>query len=189
MLKHPERISYDTLKAVISNLNEPEKGLAALAYATGSRVSELTKIKKKDIRINLETPEYLSIDCPVLKKNHKPKDPKKLAKWKFKNYEREALVRLDETWLIEPILKKRDSLANPEDILYPFYRVKVFRMLKKAVVIDGEPINPHGFRHLRATHLRKNFGFDPYQLQKFFKWSSIEPSSFYVGLDNKEIRY
>ena len=124
-----------------------------------------------------------------MKKNHKPKDPEKLAKWKFKRYERQALVRLDEAWLIDPILRKRDSLKDPEDILFPFYRVKIFRILKKAVVIDGVPINPHGFRHLRATHLRKYFGFDPYQLKKFFGWSSIEPSSFYVGLDTQEIEY
>lgn len=189
MLKHPENISYEQTKEAISNLIEEDKALAALAYATGARVSELILIKKSNIRYVPEQSKYLEIYCPVLKKNRCPKDPAKALKWKKKTFERKALVRLDETWLVTPILNKANSLLNPDDILFPFHRATIFRKLKSSVKIGDEFINPHGFRHLRATHLRKNFGFDAYQLQKFFGWATIEPSSFYVGLDTKEIEY
>jgi len=188
MLKHPERISYNDLQEAINNLPTHEKQIATLAYATGARVSELIQIRKQDIQITKNTPDYLTITCPVLKKNRKPKDPLKRLAWKKRNHERIALVRLSESWLVEPIQQRCNELVNPSDVLVPLNRFKVYRILNK-IVVNNEPINPHGFRHLRATHLRKNFGFDPYQLQMFFGWATIEPSSFYVGLDTQEIEY
>lgn len=172
MLEHPETISYDQVKETITNIpNTDDQSLAALAYATGSRVSELNKIKKEDF---FQEPEgkYLFIWCIVLKKRKKGKTTRK------------AVVRMDETWLVTPILNKVNSLSNQEEILFPYNRMFIYRHL-----IQSTGWNPHGFRKLRATHLRKNFGFDAYQLKDFFEWSSIEPSGYYVKLDNKEILY
>jgi len=172
MLEHPEKISYEQVKQTITNIpNLNDQCLAALAYATGSRVSELNQIKKKDF---FQEPDgkYLFIWCLVLKKRKAGKTTRK------------AVVRMDETWLVTPILNKVNALVNEEDILFDFNRMYIYRHLIK---VTGW--NPHGFRKLRATHLRKNFGFDAYQLKDFFEWSSIEPSGYYVKLDNKEILY
>jgi integrase len=172
MLEYPQTISYDKVKQTINNISDTnDQSLAALAYATGSRVSELNKIKKKDF---FQEPEgkYLFIWCLVLKKRRKGKTIRK------------AVVRMDETWLITPILNKLKSMTKDEEILFNHNRMYIYRHLVK---VTGW--NPHGFRKLRATHLRKNFGFDAYQLRDFFEWSSIEPSGYYVKLDNKEILY
>jgi len=176
MLKHPEKISYDQLKTNISNLPPSEQALPALAYGTGARVSELIQIKKKDLHID-EKAKYLWIFCRVLKKRSKV------------IIERKALIRMDEDWLVSPILKHANLLLNGEDFLFPYSRQTIFKKLKKSVIINGESINPHGFRKLRATHLRFKFGFDAYQLQQFFDWKTIEPSGYYVRLDPKEIEY
>jgi integrase len=181
MLKHPETISYQQIQNTINNLTGTTQELAATAYATGSRVSELNQIKKSDIQINPNNKNYLTINCIVLKKNRKNKTRR--------THERQALVRVDETWLTTPILNRANSLTNPDDLLFNLSRATIWRKLTQGVIINGVQINPHGFRHLRATHLRKYFSFDSYQLQKFFGWSSIAPSSFYVGLDTKEIEY
>jgi len=175
MLKHPERISYEQVKQTITSLPQSEQALAALAYSTGARVSELILIKKKDFYQPLEG-QYLEITCRVLKKRKKG------------IVERKAVVRLDETWLVTPILEKANSLKEREDILFPFSRITIFRKLRKIVIAD-EPINPHGWRKLRATHLHKVFGFDAYQLRSFFEWRDISPSTSYVGVDKKEIEY
>lgn len=175
MLKHPENISYEQTKQAITQLTEQEQSLPATAYATGGRVSELIQLKKKDFRVNPET-NYLQIYCRVLKKRKKG------------IVERMAVVRMDETWLVTPILNKVNSMPNPDDFLFPFHRATIYKKLVK-IVIGGEPINPHGFRKLRATHLHKVFGFDAYQLRSFFEWRDISPSTSYVGVDKKEILY
>lgn len=171
MLKHPETISYEQVKQTITNITSPtDQGLAALAYATGSRVSELNRITKKDI-YKEETGQYYYIYCPVLKKRSKVK------------IERKAILRADETWLVTPILNRANSLTE-NDVLFNFNRMYIWRHLVKAT-----GWNPHGFRKLRATHLRRVFNFDAYQLQQFFDWKTIEPSSYYVKLDPREILY
>lgn len=171
MLEHPENITYKKVKETITNINnQDDQSLAALAYATGARVSELNKIKKEDL-YKQNNGEFLFIYCPVLKK-------------RGKKIIRKAVVRLDETWLINPILNRANSFKNDQDILFDYNRMYIYRHLTQST-----GWNPHGFRKLRATHLRKYFGFDAYQLKDFFEWSSIEPSSYYVKLDNKEILY
>lgn len=171
MLKHPETISYDKVKETITNITTPvDQSLAALAYATGSRVSELNKIKVKDI-YKEEKGQHYFIYCPVLKKRSKTIQ------------ERKAIVRVDETWLMTPILNRANSLKE-NDVLFDFNRMYIWRHL-----VASTGWNPHGFRKLRATHLRRVFGFDAYQLQQFFDWKTIEPSSYYVKLDPKEIMY
>lgn len=173
MLKRPENISYEQVQKAISTLPKEEQALPALAYATGSRVSELNQIKKKDFHL---TKDYLEIYCPVLKKRDK------------KKHERKAVVRLDETWLTTPILAKVESISQPDDTLFPLHRVTIFRKLKQ-IKIGDEYVNPHGYRKLRATHLHLYFGFDAYRLKSFFEWKDISPSSNYVGIDKREILY
>jgi integrase len=175
MLTNPERITYEQTKQAIIQLPKEEQILPALAYATGARVSELILIKKKDF-YQAPNSQYLEIVCRVLKKRKKGITTRK------------AIVRMDETWLVTPILTKVNSLEKNEAVLFPLSRVTVYRRLIK-IKINGEPINPHGWRKLRATHLHKVFHFDAYQLRSFFEWRDISPSTSYVGIDKKEIEY
>lgn len=168
--KEPQNYPYEKIKEKITNCTNPQaQSIAALAYASGARVSELNNIKKIDIQ---EREGYLRINCKVLKKRYKTKQ----------NQTRIALVRLDETWLVEPI-KRLSEGKQDEDILIPMYRMKIYRILTKHF-----GFNPHFFRALRATHLSQ-LGYSAHQLKHFFGWSSISPSDFYVGLNTEDLEY
>lgn len=179
MLKEPQKISYDQLKQAIEQIPVLEtRALASFAYATGARISELLLLQSKDVYFGSDEKEdYLFVSCPVLKK--RTKEGQELPR-------RHPPVRLDEEWLVHPMV----SWSNMcEGSLFNMSRFTALRHLQKAVVINGEPINSHGFRKLRATHLRRYQGFDSYQLQHFFDWASIQPSEHYVKLDGKDILY
>lgn len=168
--KAPQNYSYEKVKEKITNCNNLEaQSIGALAYASGARVSELNHIKKIDIQ---EKGNYLRINCIVLKKRYKTKQ----------NQNRTAVVRLDESWLIDPIKRLMENKQD-EDILIPMYRMKIYRIL-----IKHFNFNPHFFRALRATHLSQ-LGYSAHQLKHFFGWSSISPSDFYVGLNTEDLEY
>jgi len=167
MIKKPQRYSYQLMKELITNATGQAKQIGALAYATGSRVSELNKITAGDIQVK---DDYLQITCNVLKKR------------KQKDVTRTAIVRLDETWLIDPINELRKDKA-PDEILIPMYRMKIWRILNNEL-----GINPHGFRKIRATNLAQ-LGYTGHQLKNFFGWSSVAPSDFYVKLNVDDLKY
>jgi len=170
--KKPQNYSYEKVKEKITNCSNPiAKQIGALAYASGSRVSELNKIKKIDIQED-KGGDYLNISCIVLKKKYKTKE----------NQNRIAVVRLDEDWLVHPIMDLMRGKED-EDILIPMYRMKIYRILMKEF-----GFNPHFFRALRATHLSQ-LGYSAHQLKHFFGWSSISPSDYYVGLNTEDLKY
>lgn len=178
--KHPERYTYDQIKQIITSIpNDEDKYIACLAYATGARVSELLALTNESIYFDeIKGSKYLGIICPVFKKRDRK------VNGVITSYipDRKAWVRVDEDWLVKPIMDKYN--ASSKNKLIPYHRVTVYR---KLMACTG--FNPHFFRALRATHLRRNFNFDSYQLKKFFGWSSIAPSEFYVGLDDRDIMY
>jgi len=157
------------LKEMVINLDKATKNILVLAYASGTRVSELNQITKNDISIN---EGYLEIRCKVLKKK----------KSKEKNLKRVALIRLDETWLVEPI-QELVSNAVDDTPLIPLNRFKIYYLIKK-----NTKINPHMFRAIRATHLAQK-GYSAHQLKQFFGWSSVSPSDYYVRLNVEDLRY
>ena len=165
----PTDYSEDKLKQILLTLTQPTKSIVALAYGSGARVSELIKITKEDISIN---ENYLEIRCIVLKKKEA----------KEKNLKRIALVRLDETWLVEPIQELMHNTQNSLPLI-TWNRFKVYHKLKKAT-----GLNPHMFRAIRASHLAKK-GFTAHQLKQFFGWSSVSPSDYYVRLNVEDLRY
>jgi integrase len=166
----PAHYPLEKLKEIINNLPTREKQIAVLAYATGSRVSELNQITPEDIT---EDENYLYISCKVLKKRT----------YTEKNTKRVALIRQDETWLIISI-KLLLKETKPFTPLVPLHRATIFRILKKST-----GINPHSFRAIRATHLATKFHFTAHQLKKFFGWSSVAPSDFYVSMNVEDIKY
>ena len=169
MLKTPQLYSYATMKDLITSAKPEAQQIGALAYATGARVSELNQITKQNVQ---ERKDYLEITCKVLKKRKKEEQ----------DLTRIALVRLDETWLVKPIM---ELCANkqPNDILVPMYRMKIYRIL-----VEAYSINPHGFRKIRATNLAQ-LGFSAHQLKHFFGWSTVAPSDYYVKLNTDDLKY
>lgn len=168
MLEHPEDWTLKQIQDIITTIPNPQtKALACLAYLTGARVSELNQITKEQILIE---DDYLKVRCIVLKKRKQKTPTRKIG------------GRLDEEWLVNPIIKYIDTCKT--ETLFPYHRATIYKKLFKAT-----GFNPHGFRKLRATHLRRYHNFDSYQLKKFFNWSSVTPSESYVGVDDRDILY
>jgi integrase/recombinase XerD len=172
MIKEPQNYPYELLQLTITNLPKTEQQIAALAYGTGSRASELNQIKKSDITFD---DKYMRITCKVLKKR--------------KGIEsRVALIRLDEEWLVNPIkeliLDKQD-----DEILLPFHRATIWKKLVSSLILKGDKVNPHGLRKIRATHLATRFGFDGQKLKHFFNWSRSDMADNYVKLNVDDLRY
>lgn len=165
----PTHYSEERIKQMLITLPKREQTIVALAYGSGARVSELNQIVPEDITYE---DNYMNISCKVLKKRKRNE----------KNQKRIALIRLDETWIIEPIQRclKETELGKP---LVPYNRNTLYRWL-----IKSTGINPHGFRAIRATHLAKK-GLTAHQLKHFFGWSSISPSDSYVRLNTDDIQY
>lgn len=204
MLRNPEKISYESLKQRITGISSLyDRALACLAYASGGRASEVNKITKQDlIKENIDGIEYLTVTVKVLKKKktrvysdagkkvEKSKDEAGLPV--LKRYDlippqpfyRRALVRMDESWLVEPILEFAEGYKEPKDILFPIHRATLYKKLTHAL-----ELNPHAFRKLRATHLVQKYNYSGHQLQKFFGWSSSQPSDYYVRLNVSDLAY
>jgi len=175
MLTDPENYSYEYTKNLITNIQDIEvKKWACLLYGSGARVSESIKIEKKDItnQTKSDGKDYLIIRCPVLKKH----DGKK--------HFRQAPIRMDESWLIKPILSLQSLAKNEDSPLIQVHRATIYRKLIKHI-----GINPHGFRALRATHLATKFGFNEVKLVKFFAWEDFRPAGAYAKANLEDIMY
>lgn len=173
MITEPQNYSYEQIQTAITSLTGEPKYIAALAYATGARASELNTIKKKDVVFAEDG--YVHITCNVLKKRKQ-------------GVSRVALVRMDEDWLIEPI-KELILNKQPDEVLLPLHRVTIWKRLTENVIINGDAFNPHGFRKVRATHLVTKFGFDGQQLKHFFDWSRSDMADRYVKLKLEDLKY
>jgi len=174
MLKDPENYSYDYTRKLIQGITDPEtQRWACLLYATGARVSEALSIKAKDITEQENTSDkYLIIRCPVFKKHD--------GKIQY----RQAPVRLDEQWLVQPIRVLLQQAKHPDSNIINAHRATVYRKLVKSI-----GINPHGFRKLRATHLSTKFKFNETKLVKFFGWADFRPAGIYAKANLEDIMY
>ena len=219
MLRNPEQTPYSLLKSKIEAITSLHtRALACLAYASGSRVSELNQIRKQDLlKENIEGTDYLKISVKVLKKKKvrvnsddgvyfdeqlaNRKDPIKRIYEKHKEkfvvdihkrynlvpapaFYRSALVRIDEAWLVNPILEFAEAHTKLEEPLFALDRSTIYRYLTSTL-----SINPHGFRKLRATHLVQEHHYTAHQLKKFFGWSTSAPSDYYVNLSVNDLAY
>lgn len=174
MLRDPETISYEQIKETISNIpNKNVKALCCLLYASGSRISEALQIQRKNLFFQtINGKDYLMIRAPILKKGKSVKLP-------F----RQAVVSMEEEWLVEPILSHAEPLLE-DDFLFPVSRSGAYRYVRKFV-----GFNPHGFRKLRATHLVVKYKFTDQQLVRFFGWANSIPASVYTKLNVEDIAY
>ena len=174
ILRNPETISYEELQHKITIIpNKKTKALCCLLYASGCRVSEALQIKRQDLYFRtIKDKEYLVIRAPILKKGKSVSLP-------F----RQALVSMEEEWLVVPILEHADPLTE-DALLFPIDRSTAYRYVMRFV-----GFNPHGFRKLRATHLAVKYKFTDQQLVRFFGWSNSMPASIYTKLNVEDIAY
>lgn len=184
------------------------KALAAFAYLTGGRITELVKcdylrkvhlakdnegnpIKDENGLFKVESIERIKLDYPgVCKQNiHKAWD-KSRAIWLVDIQNRKNKVNPLKTI---PVLIDRESEfidfieeyirpLKDDQALFPFKQKRAWQLLN-----DNVGWNCHYFRHLRATHLVTVHNMDSFSLLKYMGWTDLRPAQKYVRLNWRDI--
>ena len=157
------------------------KLLIALMWRSGLRVSEALAIKKKDVKINLETPDYSYVLVKTLKQKQPETDK----------------VYIDST--TQEYLKKYITPLSPEQFLFRSYsksghltrrRVHqiVAKLSKDADIKEenGNPVHPHTFRHSLAVYLLRK-GMQITKIQSILRHQDLSSTGVYLRYDPKRI--
>lgn len=153
-----------------------DKAILEFLYATGVRISELIKTKRKDILPEVEL-------VRVIGKRQK-----------------ERIIPIGESALesLEKYLREvRPQLANQtsEDFLFlnvrgrPFSRMGLWKILRKYVNMAGikKKVSPHTIRHSFATHLLEG-GADLRAVQEMLGHADISTTQIYTHLDREYLK-
>jgi len=155
------------------NNNIMYKGLIAIWYITGFRVSEIIDLKK-EIELKIYTDDH---DERILELIHKPlkKRNKSGITSSHKIY-----LNIKDIPYANHIYDIYNAVDNGQK-LFPISRVRVWQIIKK--------LNPNAWchlaRHTRATNLVED-GYDIHILMQFLGWSSTSVAIKYIK--NKPLR-
>ncbi len=153
-----------------------DKAILEFLYATGVRISELIKIKRKDV---LSEVELVRVTGKGQKERIIPVG--KIALGSVKRYLQEARPKL--------------AKQNSEDFLFlnrrggPFSRMGLWKILRKYVTQAGikKKVSPHTIRHSFATHLLKA-GADLRAVQEMLGHADISTTQIYTHLDREYLK-
>lgn len=152
--------------------------LIALMYITGGRISEVLKLKKGNIQPHEKKKDYYVVTLRTLKRR--------------KKMYRNVLLNIDrDKWVLD--LLNSYFKEYPTNFLFSFYfnrktedgkirllsRQYGYFMVKRMTA----GLNPHYFRHARATNLVKQFGFNDQELTFYMGWANSAMASVYVHLN------
>ena len=159
-----------------SPLGLRDKAILEFLYATGVRISELIKIKRKDVLSEVEL-------VRVMGKRQKERiiPIGKIALGSVKRYLQEARPQL--------------ARQNSEDFLFlnrrggSFSRMGLWKILRKYVMQAGikKKVSPHTIRHSFATHLLKA-GADLRAVQEMLGHADISTTQIYTHLDREYLK-
>ncbi|MDD3083988.1 MAG: tyrosine-type recombinase/integrase [Candidatus ainarchaeum sp.] len=173
--KLPEQLlNEEEILKLITNANNPrDKAFISMLFESGARISEIGTLKIKNI--NFE--EYGTS-----------------IKVNGKTGERRILL-VTSTEYIKNWLNQHPTHTNPEsplwlgeqskkELKYSMFRKILIQTAKKSEI--KKPINPHQFRHSRATIMSQNL--TEQQLKVYFGWTqSSDMAAKYVHLSGKQI--
>ena len=153
-----------------------DKAILEFLYATGVRISELIKTKRKDLLSEVELVRVIG----------------KGQKERIIPIGREALRSVGKY-----LQEARPQLANElsEDVLFlnrrgrPFSRMGLWKILRKYVNKAGikKKVSPHTIRHSFATHLLKG-GADLRAVQEMLGHADISTTQIYTHLDREYLK-
>ncbi len=180
--KIPNFLSFDEVTKILKapNLKKPqgirERAILELMYATGLRVSELVKLKRSDI----------NLDVGFIK-----------CKGKGSKERIVPLGKIAENFLQKYLNEARAKLAGKKESVYiflaqggrPISRQSVWKMIKKIVRKAGikKKVSPHTLRHSFATHLLER-GADLRSVQEMLGHASITTTQIYTHVNQKRLK-
>ncbi len=180
--KLPTVLNVDQMKKLLKQpkgdtpLSTRDRAILEFLYATGVRISELIKIKRKDL---LSEVGLVRVFGKGQKERIVP-----IGK---------AAIKATSRYLSEV----RPSLAKDysEDVLFlnsrgkPFSRMGLWKILRKYVILTGikKKVSPHTIRHSFATHLLEG-GADLRAVQEMLGHADISSTQIYTHLDREYLK-
>ncbi len=180
--KLPTVLNFEEMRKLLSQpstgdpLGLRDKAILEFLYATGVRISELIKIKRKDILPEVELVRVIG----------------KGQKERIIPIGKEALKSVQK-YLVEV----RPQIANQfsEDVLFlnrrgrPLSRMGLWKILRKYVIQTGikKKVSPHTIRHSFATHLLEG-GADLRAVQEMLGHADISTTQIYTHINREYLK-
>jgi len=176
---HPWRLAEELKEEAIPTIEEikimalsqPDERIRALfvmGYLTAGRISEIIEIQKKDLKPEKVDGRDVLLIRMANRKNRK-------------NKHKEIGIPMDTHSDFIKILGTYINTLSPIDLLFPISTTQAWKILK-----EKYNINPHYLRHIRVTHLVRDYELDPYSIEMIAGWSNLLPLESYKHLKWKD---
>jgi len=182
--------------------------LAAIAYLTGGRITEIVREKysrrvifKKDAEgkvLKKESGHPVVEEIIKIPLNYQGIKKENISvvydkERQFLLFDIQNRKNKDQPRKFIPIMMDREKdfivmideylqCIENEEPLFKFGKHRAYQLLKKYT-----GYNCHYFRHIRATHLVTHYGLGSFELEKFLGWTDNRPAKKYVRLSWKDI--
>jgi site-specific recombinase XerD/ribosomal protein L40E len=169
-------VEQDILKMIKASNSVRDKAIIALLFDSGVRIGELLNMKARDVNLKTE-PVHVTVDGKTgMRQIPITFSAKYLALYLDMQTERKPG---DYLW------NMKGSWSNSNAPLDRAGVAKMLNLVAKKAGIEKR-VNPHSFRHARATHYANKL--TEQQLKVFFGWTgSSNMASTYVHLSGRDI--
>jgi len=192
----PALARYEVLDK-IKEMELRDRALVCFLYLTGCRIEEACKfiketnprrilIKKDNKGNRVEVPMPIDrkmVGTPITKKQIEIENDvmiirnvRILKRKKMMIRDIPVIIWDKEMPFIDTVKEYIDSLKD-DDFLFDMTRQRGHQILAEANLF------PHWLRHIRATHLVRDYGFNTEHLRQFTGWTDSKPAAQYVHLN------
>lgn len=188
--KLPQYLSEDEIKQILTSADQDtseigirNKVMLFLMYASGMRVSELTKLKVSDIHFDTG---FISVDGKGGKQRMIPVPQRMLS-----------MIKEYLETVYHSLIHSRSTVRESEHLfpvkygnrIKPISRQSFWGIIKRICKKAGikRSVFPHQLRHSLATHMLKN-GADPRSLQILLGHESISTVQIYTHVETSHLR-
>lgn len=176
--------------------------IGSMLYITAGRVSEVTNLKIKDLKIyeNKLHFRYMSVYLQN-KKNRTQKFKKNIANFKNEKFFIDVIYKY-----YRQRVKLADPNVNAKKLIYGMYEnddhindvleLPLFVNIKtlgkytrdsiRKMTTKYYKVNSHTFRKIRLTHLVRHYNMSAKEIQKFAGHSSIISAEPYINITNRD---
>ena len=173
---------------VFPNKSLMVKCLIALLWLFGKRISEVLRLKRKDLWFD---EHFLYVRFTILKKKGEYKAVKKVTvRNPFVNYVIQYIecIEQPEAWLFPgcsrpKIVRVRARLKDGSMKTYEYERLEMGNMSRQQAYKILKRLNPACWPHLFRDSVATRFAYEgatPYELQSWFDWAKLETANKYI---------